>query len=783
MDCLSPLVETYRTHKGYVMATESGLGAQALLRSKTSRDFPASFAETPDGLLLIANGVDPMLKWDGLAQSAVPAGVKPPLDGMELGGSGLGYITGKIVAYQRFLDAKGNASDLSPVSNLMDAGSDGFIQDVNFHPTTGLVTIRSMGHGLTGVQAVAIDGVEGMPLANGRWNITVVDEDTFTINNLSITSGFYTQGGVWTMGVETILYGAVPVPDEEKVVRRQILRNLGGTAESLYVDVDTTDLTATAFLSRATDAELATGVSIPLTHGEDDLPYANRNGVPPSHKKVIASHKGRIYATADAEYSDGHAEARFNKTVVAGVGTDWRKTFIGRMIYFVGATSPYGIADVDEAAQTLTLDRPFLDAPRPFSLYTIKPEPGERRLVYYSEAGLAESWPAYNALAIPETNDEIVGLLSLGQYLYIVERRHVHRLTFQGDPQDGYTFLSSTRGSINDRTYAIADSMVYFLDEVGVHRFDGQESTPISQPIQNIFQANGFEDVDIDWTADQTLWHAAHDPVGDTIRWFVSIVGRSDLSVAICYNYRVDRWWIEEYPTNITSSANSTIGARRSFVGTDARRILCLSVGSYDGVDDSGTLRGVVGTADLTTITDPTASFHAVEGAPIAIIDGTGRGQSRVIARATGTGIEVVQPWDVIPDATSVYQIGGISWKWRSGWFRFSSQEEDSAQDVEVVFRPTSVDTTLDMQLYYDHDDSPRVWDRDLDQDGVLTKRDESRIAVALASSRGWARQRIVSHGGFYSYSDSFVSVELSGVQAGSPVRVSQVVLNGIEGY
>jgi hypothetical protein len=752
------------------------------LRSKISGGFPFSYAETPGGLLLLANGIDPMLKWDGLAQAAAPAGVKAPVAAMELGGSGLGYITGKIVAYQRFIDVDGNASDLSPVSNLMDAGADGLIQDVDFNRETGLVTIRSNGHGLSGVQAVAIDGVFGIPLANGRWNVTVVDEDTFTINDLSITSGLYDVGGVWTMGVETVLYGAVPVPTEEKVVRRQILRNLSGSAESLYVDIDTTDLVSTVFMSRVDDAALSDGVALPLTHGEDDLPYASRNGIPPSHKRVIASHKGRIYATADAEYSAGHAEVAFNQTLVKGVGTAWRKTFIGRLMYFVGATSPYGITDVDEDAQVVTLDRPFFDAPRPFCRYTIKPEPGERRLVYYSEAGLAESWPAYNALAVPETNDEIVGLLSLGQYLYIVERRHLHRLTFQGDPQDGYTFLSATRGSLSNRTYAVADNVVYFLDEIGIHRFDGQESTPISQPIQNLFQPYGTEDVEVDWTADQSLWHAALDPIADTIRWFVNMVGRQGLVDAICYNYRTDRWWIEQYPTAVTSNTNTTMGARRSLVGTDARRILCLGNGVYDGVDDSGTLRGTVETADATTITDSLASFKAVEGAPITIVEGTGRDQTRVIARATETTIEVVQPWDVIPDATSIYQVGGIPWKWRSGWFRYIDHEEDMSRDVEVVFKPTPLATTLDFQLYFDHESEPRKWDRDLVQDGVETRRDESRIMVELNTSRGWAVQRICGHGGTYSMGDHFVSVEMSGVQAGSPVRVSQVVLNDVEG-
>ena len=763
------------------MPPESGLGVQTLLRNVTSPDHPFSYAETPSGLLLMANGIDPMIKWDGLAQVSAAAGVKPPYSAMELGGTGLGLITGKLVAYQRFIDGDGNPSDLSPVSNLMDAGIDGLIDDVNYDHATGVVTVRSPGHGLTGIQAVGIVGVQGISLINGQWNITVVDADTFVINSLSVTSGLYLAGGVWTMGVLTVLYGAVPIPTEEKVVRRQILRNLSGNAESLYVDVDTTDLLAAAFASTSEDSVLARGFAVPLTYGTDDLPYANRNGVPPSHKSVVVSHKGRIYATADAEYSAGHAEVLFNRTQVQGVGTDWRKTFVGRSIYLDGAVAFYGITDVDEVAQVLTLDRLFFDAPRAFTTYTIRPESGERRLVYYTEPGLAESWPAYNALAIPETNDTIVGLLSLGQYLYILERRNIHRLTFQGDPQDGYTFLSATRGSINNRTYAVADNKTYFLDEIGIHKFDGQDSEAISQPIQNIFQTDGFSDLEVDWGADQTLWHAAHDPVRDTIRWFVNMVGYSDLFHAICYNYRTDRWWLEEYPTAMTASTNATFGARRSLCGTDARRILCLSEGSYDGVDGTGTMRGFPTSANSTSITDSSASFGSVEGAPITIVEGAGRGQTRIIASVTATTVEIVLPWATTPDTTSVYQIGGIPWRWRSGWFRFVDHEEDMARDVELVFKPTGVATTLDLLLYYDHATDPRVWARDIDQDGVRTIAGDPHITVDMDAKLGWARQRIGGHAGTYASGDTFVSLEMGGVQAGGPVRISQVVLNDVE--
>jgi hypothetical protein len=57
--------------------TETGLGLQTILFPAISGDFPVSFAETPTGTLLLANGIDPMVKWDPLAADADTAGVAP----------------------------------------------------------------------------------------------------------------------------------------------------------------------------------------------------------------------------------------------------------------------------------------------------------------------------------------------------------------------------------------------------------------------------------------------------------------------------------------------------------------------------------------------------------------------------------------------------------------------------------------------------------------------------------------------------------------------------------
>jgi len=141
----------------------------------------------------------------------------------------------------------------------------------------------------------------------------------------------------------------------------------------------------------------------------------------------------------------------------------------------------------------------------------------------------------------------------------------------------------------------------------------------------------------------------------------------------------------------------------------------------------------------------------------------------------------VVQPWDPPLDATSVYQIGGIQWLWRSGWFRYVDEEDDNPRDVEVVFKPLVNPSFMNVLLYYDHALTPRVWSRTITQDGIQTVDGSPIIGVDLTQTLGWGRQRISGHGSAYSFADRFVSFEMGGVQSGEPVRVSQVIVTGVE--
>src|SRR5262245_52022589 len=88
---------------------------------------PDSYAQSPDGLLLIANGIDSVLRWDGFAAEAEAAGVVAPTQTVSLAAADTGTITGDYYAYVRYMDRYGNVSDLSPIAGPVTAQSNATI--------------------------------------------------------------------------------------------------------------------------------------------------------------------------------------------------------------------------------------------------------------------------------------------------------------------------------------------------------------------------------------------------------------------------------------------------------------------------------------------------------------------------------------------------------------------------------------------------------------------------------------------------------------------------------
>lgn len=760
-------------------------GARIILGTGLS-GAPLSFAETPTGLVVLANGIDPMMRWSPVSAEVVPLGVQAPATPVMLGGTSLGVLTGLRVAYCRFIDKDGNPSNLSPVSNIVDLGYERPIDGIETDADTGIITIRSDSHGLSTGDSVVLRGIEGLEIANGLRPIATVDEDHFAIGNVRATTNTWQRGGSWVFGVGTVVYSQVPVPSDSHVARRQLLRNLDGNLDTLYVDIDTGDLTSATFGSSVSDEVLATGESVPLVDS-DGLPFASRFGAPPSHKSVVVSHSGRIFAACDVPYSTGCVLPAPGTQSIKGISTNWKQGFAGRTLVVGGSHDTLMIESVDEAAQVITYTGTLRRADVPFATYTIHPPAIERKLIYYSEAGNPNAWPEWNVIALPDDGDKIVGLFTSGSYLYAVERRHVYKLVFSGVPsKGGASYLAARRGSISQRVIVQAEDRIFMLDEQGIHSYDGdQADSHTSAMIQTIFRPDDTAPLSVDWSADTSLWHGFYDPARETIRWFVNFVGVTGLTTAICYQHRISRWWIEEYPSEITSSATATIGYRRALVGGEARKILAMWEGALDYSPASGTLTGTVQSATSTSLTDSTATFpSAIECVPVSIVSGTGRGQQRIISSGTATSLVVTQVWDTIPDATSVYQIGGIPFSWRSGWFEQANDQTGNPQDIAVVYRPVSVGS-IDVATYFDHIETPRVAGFTQDDDGVSTVVGSPYINMDMTRTTpraGYSIKRLEGHQDQYSYGDMFMSVAITGVQGNAFVQIYRVDLKGVGG-
>ena len=726
---------------------------------------PDNFCESGDGLLYIANGQQAVLRWDGLALNAESAGVEPPLAAPTLAGNGVpGPIVGTYAAYLRYVDQYGNFSDLSPLSNIiLPQSSTGDVEDASDETP---IVINSPAHGLLTGATVSLTGIGGNTTANNTYTVTVVDGDNFSLDNSSGT-GTFTGGGTWVAGVSGIVYSSIPLPVETKVVRRQLLRNTDGQDQTFYVDIDTFDLASTTLTSFNTDADLQAGTAQPLLN-PDGTPAANVHGVPPNWKSALQFHLGRMFYAVDGVYSYGAAAVSFGSTTVYGIGTEWTLEMANRAFYADGAQQVYQIASVDPVNQILTLTAVYLSTTNPYAVYTIRPEPAEARLVYYSEAGLPDSVSAANALSVQANGDELTGLMVMSSFLYILERRHIHRFTFQSDPAaDGYIFqAASARGCINQRCWVLVDSNAYMLDEQGVHAFSGgEDSDPISLPIQDVFRhADG--DWSINWQASQ-YFHAAHYPNQNTVRWFVALNGSYLPQHALAYNYRFKRWWIEYFATPIGAAALLDFqGERLLYLGTTARRVVAFWTNYLDGVNvEGGTVQGTATAWTPLSLTDANATFGSdLVNAPLAIVDGTGKGQQRLVRSVSGQRLNIDRPWLTLPDATSVYQLGGIYYWFRSRWFRFFHDEEEDMRRIEAVFEPVDRTTNFTWQLTYDVGGLQQMGYSftEADANGVRSDSGNADLTCDLTKPGGFIQKRLDNRkemtidGPRYMYFDTF---------------------------
>lgn len=639
---------------------------------------PDSYAESADGVILIANGIDPVVRWDGFAASAEPAGVEAPDPDTvpAISVSGSGGITGTYTAYVRFLDARGNPGNLSAISNSITAANAGQVN-----------------------------------------------------------------------------YSNLPTPAAGKVTTRQILRNTAGQASVYYVDVEDGNVSSTTATGYKTDAQLAVSDSLTLFDSATGLNVGNRFGVPPDTKPLIVFHLQRMWLGGVQPYAEGSAKVTKNSTTVTGIGTRWKRNWVGRFVYVVGATRSYEIDSVDEAAQTVTLTEAYTDETDPFAEYAIRPSPGDESQLYFSEPGQPEAWPFYSALPLPDDGGPLTGMLQFSSFLWLFKRRKTYRLSGQSDPsRDAFIFEALGRGCVNHRCAAVVEQQLYALDENGVYRTSGgDQAENVSATIQNLFRAG---DGAINWQAARYFFCVV-DNQAQVIRWYVAFHGEYLPRHSVAFHYPTGKWFIDDLPVSVGAGCIGRVGRPTGtwagdneavFLGSTGGRVLAMG-GPLDGPPAEGaTNRGTVTAAGTDTLTDGAAVFDTtMVNVPVCIVAGRGKGQRRLVVGATATTLRLDEPWAVKPEAgKSQYQLGGIPYRYLSGRYRWAPDERTKGRAIETQYIPTAAPQTFDLRLYADFAAIPRQIGRAVDagqRTGVRADKDAEGYTRSLSDPHGFYRQ------------------------------------------
>jgi hypothetical protein len=273
--------------------------------------YPASFAESSEGILYAADGINPVKRWDGYTAEFEDAGLPGPTTAVTASASGTGSITGDFYLFYSWIDRLGIESSLSPVSDLLTAASNdtvtyGSLVDV----APAQAVMRRFYRTIDGAARVAYLDGESSDLNVVTYSSMNTD-DEISVNlarpllddsNRDITLQHrqppdYKPYLVWHL--QTMYYlgsarysaGSVKVTQSSTTVRGEgtdwpptfagrFLYVDGGDASYEIASVDAANQTLTLTAAYTGDTDKFAGYTIEAAPGEVDLVYFSLPGQP-----------------------------------------------------------------------------------------------------------------------------------------------------------------------------------------------------------------------------------------------------------------------------------------------------------------------------------------------------------------------------------------------------------------------------------------------------------------------------------------------------------------------
>lgn len=535
-------------------------------------------------------------------------------------------------------------------------------------------------------------------------------------------SNFSPSATLTAAGSDGFDWTVVPDSTDTRVTHKELIRTTAAQATTGYVRTTIAQAT-TAFLNDyISDATLDDNTALPILTS-DGFANANRFTPPPETKRCCVNVHDRFFYGVTTTYREGSIELTNGSTTVQGRGTNFTADMEDRILYIEGQTAKYTIDSVDTTNQTLTLTAVFAGTTNLFvDYYAIKETEDDAEKWYFSGVLEPESVIATDNFKIQwDDGDFDTAAFRLGYSFFISRSRNIYQVNIGANPRrDIDVNHIVNRGSVNPFTMTNVEKTMWMMDYKGLHVFTGGASQHLSEAIQDVFRGENSR-YNINWQASDWFF-VSHNPQEETVRFHVCMGGAYLPKWAICLHYRKEVGWFEYYPWRIGHAclADTPAGLELLY-GSEGERVY-RGNGTLDGpAENVGTLRGTVDSATLISITDNTAVFPAsnVVNAPLCIVSGRGKGQYRIISAVSTQTITVKHPFSVLPDTTSVYVIGGVEWRWKSGLFKFTPRETSEVRRAKLAVEPTDKPGTIDIRTYYNHDKTPTEIQVPFDRQGT----------------------------------------------------------------
>lgn len=684
-----------------------------------------SFAQSSsDGNLFIANGIDPVLVWDGTDTVAFPAGVAAPATAPTLTPAGTGSITGTYYGFIRWVDARGNYSNLSPISAPASALAAGSIDYSGLAvPAVGTVVRRQIIRNTNG-SIGAVDPLTGVTTSIAYVDIddtnvfattatsTRLDADLSTQESVDVAAAsaengvppsykpflVWHQNRMYFCGIEPYHEGSCAVTFGSKVVQGYGTRWKATFPGRYFYTPDA----ATVYVIASVDVANQT-LTLTETYASPSNPWAEYT-VKPAPDEANAFQWSAPNAPEACNPSDVLVLPEDGDRVTGAMN-------YGSYLYFFKSRHMY---------RFITRSDPATDG----------------RVFLACNRGCVNdrSWVIV---------DETCFLLDTGGV-------YAYRGDDQGDPvstpiQDMFNNIPGTAAKIN----------------WAAGRYFHACHSPNEEVVRWFVALAG------DYVPRHALVYAYKQQ-----KWWVErLPFRASASV------------LGKIGGRVGTVAEAT---EQYYVGSTGGRVLA-PLGVLDGAAADGSFRGQATDAGWLSLTDSNARFGpGAVNTPVAITGGKGRGQVRYVTARTDTRLTLDRPWRVEPDATSTYCLGGIAFTYSSQRLRWAPGEQQMARAVELEWYPTQAPNTVRVGLAPDFSD-PVVTAWDIDRgfrQFVKAEKGQKGQDVLLTNPAGY--ELVKADSGRESTTPGQMGrtarLVLSGVANEEPVQIGTALVTGATG-